>query len=105
MVDQLLSHLNTNEILLKLDRLLVNEIIVSVSELTKLLVTGGYGGGSSGGSRGGSDELTVMEDTIFVSGMTESSSELEIQGHFGSIGVIKVCLFMSVVWCTSLPIY
>ncbi|KAF4526381.1 hypothetical protein B566_EDAN016465 [Ephemera danica] len=54
-----------------------------------VVIAGGYGGGGGGGSRGGSDELTVMEDTIFVSGMSESSSEMDIQQHFGSIGVIK----------------
>lgn len=52
---------------------------------------GGYGGSSSGGggSRGG-DELTVMEDTVFVSGMNENSTEIDIQQHFGAIGIIKV---------------
>ncbi|KAL1140078.1 hypothetical protein AAG570_000010 [Ranatra chinensis] len=45
--------------------------------------TGGYGGG------GGSDYI-VQEDTIFVSGMNQNTSEGDIQQFFGAIGIIKV---------------
>lgn len=52
--------------------------------------TGSYGGGSvsGGGSAGG--EMVTQEDTIFVSGMDSSTTELDIEKHFGAIGVIKV---------------
>lgn len=65
----------------------VREEVKSCQMLMFYIITGGYGSG--GGSRG-TDELTVMEDTVFVSGMNENATELDIQQHFGSIGIIKV---------------
>ncbi|XP_019895178.2 RNA-binding protein cabeza isoform X2 [Musca domestica] len=49
--------------------------------------SGGYGGGAGGGSGGG--DMITQEDTIFVSGMDPSATELDIETHFGAIGIIK----------------
>ncbi|TMW53983.1 hypothetical protein DOY81_000915, partial [Sarcophaga bullata] len=61
---------------------------------------GGYGNGGgnkdnynkgSGGSGygGNSGDLITQEDTIFVSGMDPESTEMDIETHFGAIGIIK----------------
>lgn len=61
---------------------------------------GGYGGGGGGGGYGGGgggragEDYIVQEDTVFVSGMNQSTSEEQIQQHFGSIGIIKVIVVM-----------
>ncbi|XP_049778585.1 RNA-binding protein cabeza isoform X3 [Schistocerca cancellata] len=39
------------------------------------------------GDRG---DMIVQEDTIFVSGMSPALTEIDIEEHFGSIGVIKI---------------
>lgn len=39
--------------------------------------------------------MVTQEDTIFVSGMDSSTTELDIEKHFGAIGVIKVNLSLS----------
>lgn len=48
------------------------------------------GGGGGGGYGGGGNDYIVQEDTIFVSGMNPTTSEGDIQQHFGAIGIIKV---------------
>lgn len=40
------------------------------------------------------DNLVVQVDTIFVSGMNPDLNEEDIADHFGSIGIIKVILFI-----------
>lgn len=54
------------------------------------MLAGGGGGGYGGGGGGRGDDFIVQEDTVFVSGMNQDTSEEEISQHFGSIGVIKV---------------
>uniref|UniRef100_A0ABK9MIT2 RNA-binding protein cabeza n=2 Tax=Glossina morsitans morsitans TaxID=37546 RepID=A0ABK9MIT2_GLOMM len=56
---------------------------------------GGYGNGggnkdynNKGGYGGGGDMIT-QEDTIFVSGMDPGATEMDIETHFGAIGIIK----------------
>lgn len=54
----------------------------------------GYGGSSSsgggGGGGGGGNDMITQEDTIFVAGMDPSTTEQDIETHFGAIGIIKV---------------
>ncbi|KAG8306916.1 hypothetical protein J6590_035994 [Homalodisca vitripennis] len=61
-------------------------MMVSLEIETKNFINGG--GGGFGGGRGG-DDFIVQEDTVFVSGMSQNTSEDMIQQHFGSIGIIK----------------
>lgn len=41
---------------------------------------------------GGSGDMMEMVDTIFVSGLPDDIDEDGLVQHFGSIGVIKVCI-------------
>lgn len=41
---------------------------------------------------GGGGDMMEMVDTIFVSGLPEDIDEDGLVQHFGSIGVIKVCI-------------
>lgn len=61
-----------------------------LTDLSNILLcfVGGYGGSSSSG---GNDMIT-QEDTIFVAGMDPSTTEQDIETHFGAIGIIKVNL-------------
>lgn len=34
--------------------------------------------------------MITQEDTIFVSGMDPGATEMDIETHFGAIGIIKV---------------
>lgn len=36
--------------------------------------------------------MVTQEDTIFVSGMDPEATELDIETHFGAIGIIKVSI-------------
>ena len=47
-------------------------------------------GGGGGGSVGSAGEMVTQEDTIFVAGMDVNTSENDIAGNFGAIGLIKV---------------
>lgn len=65
-----------------------------LSDLSNLLLcfVGGYGGssGGGGGGGGGGNDMITQEDTIFVAGMDPSTTEQDIETHFGAIGIIKV---------------
>jgi len=37
--------------------------------------------------------MVTQEDTIFVSGMDPNINEVDIEAHFGAIGLIKVILY------------
>ena len=49
--------------------------------------SGSGGGGGGGGGYGG--DLIEQVDTVFISGMPPHVTELEIEQHFGAIGLIK----------------
>lgn len=65
-----------------------------LTDLSNILLcfVGGYGGGSSSSSGGGGsgNDMITQEDTIFVAGMDPSTTEQDIETHFGAIGIIKV---------------
>lgn len=66
-----------------------------LTDLSNILLcfVGGYGGSSSsGGGGGGGNDMITQEDTIFVAGMDPSTTEQDIETHFGAIGIIKVNL-------------
>ena len=50
------------------------------------------GGGGGGGSWGGDRELQETPDTVFITGLSQDIVEEDLIAHFGSIGVIKVCI-------------
>lgn len=41
--------------------------------------------------------MVVQEDTIFVAGMGPDVTEEELADHFGSIGIIKVNLILTLI--------
>uniref|UniRef100_T1JJM9 RanBP2-type domain-containing protein n=1 Tax=Strigamia maritima TaxID=126957 RepID=T1JJM9_STRMM len=55
---------------------------------------GGFGGGGRGGGGGGfMDKMKdgeVQEDTVFVSGLAEEVSEVDLSQFFGQIGIVKI---------------
>ena len=48
-------------------------------------------GGSYGGD--GKPEIVKQTDTVFIQGLSEEVTVADLQGHFGGIGLIKVCSF------------
>lgn len=46
-------------------------------------------GGGWGGGGGGGGDFVEQIDTVFVSGMSTEITEVEIEQHFGAIGIIK----------------
>lgn len=73
---------------------LIITIVLSLADLSNILFRFvGYGGSSSsggGGGGGGGNDMITQEDTIFVAGMDPSTTEQDIETHFGAIGIIKV---------------
>lgn len=66
-----------------------------LTDLSNILLcfVGGYGGSSGvggGGGGGSGNDMITQEDTIFVAGMDPSTTEQDIETHFGAIGIIKV---------------
>lgn len=62
----------------------------SKNDLIEKYILGGFGGGGGGG--GGGNDMVTQEDTIFVSGMDPAATEMDIETHFGAIGIIKVSI-------------
>lgn len=55
---------------------------------TNLLYLKGGGRGGFNNYGGDSDK---QDDTVFITGLPEEVTEIQISDYFGSIGIIKVC--------------
>ncbi|XP_046801985.1 RNA-binding protein cabeza isoform X2 [Lucilia cuprina] len=64
-------------------------LVEAAGKTVVAIVDMGSGGGNFGGGGGGGGDLITQEDTIFVSGMDPEATEMDIETHFGAIGIIK----------------
>ena len=54
------------------------------------IITQHFTGSGGGGYSGGGGDLITQEDTIFFFWMDPEATEMDIETHFGAIGIIKV---------------
>ncbi|XP_075157424.1 FUS RNA binding protein cabeza isoform X2 [Haematobia irritans] len=64
-------------------------VTVVVEEVVVVGKTEVVAAADMGGGYGGGGDMVTQEDTIFVSGMDPEATELDIESHFGAIGIIK----------------